>query len=76
MLPAALIAARNDSLVNPVRNTGGLAGKLRRPGAPVKEVYYDGVGHTTLVASIAAPLRTLAPTLDAIEQFVAAPGKP
>lgn len=76
VLPALLIAARNDNLVNPVRNTGGLAGKLRGRGVPVKEVYYDGVSHTTLVASIAAPLRTLAPTLDAIEQFVAAPGKP
>lgn len=70
VLPALLIAANQDKLVNPVRNTGGLATRLRARGVPVKEVYYDGVSHTTLVASIAAPLRSLAPTLDAIDQFV------
>ena len=69
-LPALLIAANQDKLVNPMRNTGGLAKRLRARGVPVKEVYYDGVSHTTLVASLAAPLRTLAPTLDAIDQFV------
>ena len=69
-LPALLIAANQDNLVNPVRNTGGLARRLRARGVPVKEVYYDGVSHTTLVASIAAPLRALAPTLDTIDQFV------
>jgi acetyl esterase/lipase len=69
-LPALLIAANKDKLVNPVRNTGGLAAKLRAGGVPVEEVYYDGVSHITLVASIAAPLRALAPTLDAIDGFV------
>ena len=70
VLPALLIAANKDSLVNPNRNTAGLAAKLRAHGVPVKEVYYDGVSHTTLVASLAAPLRSLAPTLDAVDQFV------
>ena len=70
MLPALLIAASTDKLVNPARNTGGLAAKLRAGGVPVEEVYYDGIGHTTLVASISAPLRSLAPTLDAIDAFV------
>ncbi|WP_426196631.1 alpha/beta hydrolase [Massilia sp. DWR3-1-1] len=69
-LPALLIAANKDTLVNPVRNTGGLATRLRERGVPVTEIYYDGVSHTTLVGSIAAPLRGLAPTLDAIDQFV------
>ncbi|MDB5933845.1 MAG: esterase [Massilia sp.] len=73
-LPALLIAARKDSVVNPVRNTGGLATRLRSHGVPVQEIYYDGVSHTTLVASLAAPLRSLAPTLDAVEQFVRAQG--
>jgi acetyl esterase/lipase len=68
--PALLIAANNDALVNPVRNTGGLASKLRANGVPVRELYYDRVNHVTLVASIAAPLRMLAPTLDAVEQFI------
>jgi len=69
-LPALLIAANNDKLVNPKRNTGGLATSLRAQGVPVTEIYYDGVSHTTLVGSIAAPLRGLAPTLDAVDQFV------
>ncbi|WP_426109901.1 alpha/beta hydrolase [Massilia sp. PWRC2] len=69
-LPALLIAANKDKLVNPVRNTGGLALRLRARGVAVTEVYYDGVSHTTLVGSLAAPLRGLAPTLDAIDQFV------
>jgi acetyl esterase/lipase len=72
VLPTLLIAANKDKLVNPVRNTGGLAIRLRAAGVPVEEVYYDGVSHTTLVASIAAPLRSLAPTLDAIDAFVKA----
>lgn len=68
--PALLIAAARDSLVNPLRNTGGLANKLRSKGVTVTEVYYAGVSHATLVGSIAAPLRGLAPTLDAVDVFV------
>ena len=72
--PALLIAARDDKLVNPVRNTGNLANKLRASGVSVEEIYYDSVSHTTLVASLAAPLRTLAPTLDAVAQFIDSDG--
>lgn len=68
--PALLIAARKDDVVNAVRNTGALASKLRNNGVPVKEVYFDRVGHATLVATLSAPLRNLAPTLDLIEEFV------
>lgn len=67
-----LIAANKDKLVNPVRNTGHLASKLRANGVTVKEIYFDGVSHTSLVGSLAAPLRSLAPTLDTIEQFIKA----
>lgn len=72
--PALLIAAASDRLVNPADNTGRLATKLRSNGVAVTELYYDGVTHTTLVASMAAPLRALAPTLDAVDSFVN--GKP
>lgn len=68
--PALLIAANADDLVNPARNTGALAKKMRANGITVQEVYFDGVSHTTLVASLAAPLRKLAPTLDAIDTFI------
>jgi acetyl esterase/lipase len=68
--PALLIAPRHDETVDPVRNTGGLAARLRAAGVPVVEAYYDGVGHATLVASLSNSLRRLAPTLDAVEDFV------
>src|SRR5471030_650300 len=68
--PALLIAARKDSLVDPQRNTGGLAARLRDDGDPVSEQYVDGVNHETLVASLAGPLRWLAPTLDEVQRFV------
>jgi len=64
-----LIAARKDKLVSPTRNTGALAAALRAQKVPVQEIYYDKVSHTTLVASIAAPLRWLAPTLDDVAAF-------
>ena len=72
--PALLLAARQDTLVNPERNTGGMARQLRAQGVPVSEQYYDKVGHATLVASLAWPLRSLVPTLDAVEQFVKTDG--
>lgn len=72
--PALLVAANSDNLVNPARNTGGLATRLRSAHVPVQELYYDGVNHVTLVASLSAPLRRLAPTLDAVEAFVRSDG--
>ena len=68
--PTLLIASNNDTLVDPVRNTGGLATKLRAAGVPVQETYFDHTSHTSLVGSLARPLRGLAPTLDMIEQFI------
>jgi len=72
--PALLIAANSDQLVDPVRNTGGLATRLRASGVPVRVFYFDHVNHPTLVASLAAPLRWLAPTLDTVVDFVASDG--
>jgi acetyl esterase/lipase len=72
--PALLIAANKDKLVDPARNTGGMAARLRAARVPVREVYYDGVSHTTLVASLSASLTRLAPTLDAVEAFVRGDG--
>jgi len=69
-LPALLIAAKKDSLVDPARNTARLAGALRSAGVPVRELYYGGVNHYTLVASLSSSLRGLAPTLDAVQAFV------
>ncbi len=71
--PALLLAAANDSAVNPVRNTEALAARLRDAGVPVRAKVFDGVSHTTLVATLAQPLRSLAPVLDEMVAFVAAP---
>ncbi|MEG1325344.1 MAG: alpha/beta hydrolase, partial [Janthinobacterium sp.] len=70
--PALLIAPLpgQDKLVDPQRNTGGLAKALRALHRPVTETYFDHVGHATLVATLAAPLRRLAPTMDAISAFI------
>lgn len=68
--PALLIAPRDDKTVNPVRNTGGLAARLRASNVKVEELYYDRVGHATLVASLSPSLHFLAPTLDAVTRFV------
>jgi acetyl esterase/lipase len=68
--PSLLIASTHDKLVNPKRNTGGLAEQLRAAGVPVEEVYFDKTSHQTLVGAIARPLRWLAPVLDKVTSFI------
>ena len=72
--PSLLIASTDDDLVNPTRNTGGLAQKLRTAGVPVEEFYFDKTSHATLVASLSRPLRWLAPVLDRVTAFIQATG--
>ncbi|BAQ78569.1 alpha/beta hydrolase [Pseudomonas sp. St29] len=71
--PALLIASNQDSLVNPQRNTGGLANKLRAAGVPVQEFYFARTNHATLVAALSRPLRGLAPVLERVSGFVQTP---
>lgn len=68
--PSLLIASVDDNLVNPKRNTGGLANKLRAAGVPVEEFYFTKTSHATLVASMSRPLRWLAPVLDRVTAFI------
>ncbi|MFJ7314711.1 alpha/beta hydrolase [Pseudomonas sp. NPDC098747] len=68
--PALLIAASEDDLVNPTRNTGGLAHKLRAVGVPTQDLYYSRPNHITLVATLSRPLRGLAPVLDQVVGFI------
>lgn len=68
--PALLIAAKDDTLVNPERNTGGMARRLRALGVPVRELYFSRPGHGTLIAAFARPMRWLAPVLDEVVAFV------
>ncbi|AHZ69901.1 putative hydrolase [Pseudomonas mandelii JR-1] len=70
--PALLMASRDDDLVNPTRNTGGLARKLRQAGVPVQDFYFARTGHATLVATLSRPMRGLAPVLDGVSAFIRA----
>lgn len=67
---ALLIAARDDELVNPARNTGGMARRLRDSGVSVRELYFARPGHATLVAAFSRPMRSLAPVLDEVANFI------
>lgn len=62
--------ARKDSLVNPQRNTVALGEKLRAAGVPVQVKVYKHLGHVTMAATLAAPLRWLAPVLDDVANFI------
>lgn len=64
-----MLASRDDTTVNPQRNTGGLAKRLRAAGVLVEETYYENTDHGTLVAALALPLRALAPVLDSVERL-------
>jgi len=68
--PALLIAASRDDLVDPARNTAGLARKMREVGMSVQDLYYSRPSHITLVATLSRPLRGLAPVLDQVVGFI------
>lgn len=68
--PTFLGAARDDRLVDPQRNTLGLANRLQALHVPVTVKTYDGVSHATLIGAFGAPLRWLAPVLDDVVAFI------
>ena len=70
---AFLGVARSDELVDPQRNTVGLANPLQAVGRPATVQLYGRVNHMTLVAAFAAPLRWMAPVLDDVAAFINAP---
>ncbi len=67
-----LLAAREDRLVDPQRNTVAMTQALRQQGLSVQAELLDGVGHATLVGVLAPPLRRRAPVLERVVSFVAA----
>jgi len=67
---AFLGAARSDSLVDPQRNTVALAAQLHAEGVPVEVKLYGRVDHAALIATLARPLRWLAPVLDDVSGFM------
>ena len=71
-----LIAATKDKLVNPVRNTGQMARKLRAAGVPVELREFDDLSHMTLIGAVAKPLQWLGgPVLPPIAQFIGVPAE-
>ena len=70
--PTLLVTGDNDRVVNP-GNSARLGAKLRAAGVPVRSVVHPGVSHAALVGALAAPLRSIAPVLEDIRQFVARP---
>ena len=67
---AFLGAARDDTYVNPQRNTLRLADRLRAAGVPVTLKVYDRANHLTLAGAFARPLRWIAPVLDDTLSFI------
>ena len=72
--PALLLAPSEDSVVNPQRSTVTLARRLTAAGVKVESALYNGVGHVTLLGSMASVLRAKAPVLERVTQFVKATG--
>ena len=68
--PTLLIASTDDDLVNPTRNTGGLAEKLRAADVPVVVFYFGKTNHQTLIGAMSRPLRWLAPVVDTVAAFI------
>jgi acetyl esterase/lipase len=56
-----LLAAADDSVVNPQRSTVGLARRLQAAGATAEHRLYERVNHATVLGALAGPLRWLAP---------------
>jgi acetyl esterase/lipase len=69
-VPALLMAGSDDKTVDPVRNTGQLADKLRATGVPVQTETFAGIGHAMMIGSFARPLRFRAPVLDRVVNYV------
>ena len=72
--PALLIAPVVDQFVDPIRNTATLANRLKTAGVSVNYLVFEKANHTTLIGSLAWPLRSIAPTLEQISTFVLSDG--
>jgi acetyl esterase/lipase len=63
-------AAKVDNLVNPEKNSVGMANQLTQSGVPVTLKLYGRVNHMTIAAAFAWPLRWLAPVLNDVVEFI------
>lgn len=65
-------AANGDVLVNPQRNTVGLATRLRALQVPVEMHLYERLNHALTIGVFGPPLRWLAPVLADVSGFITA----
>lgn len=65
-----LVAARDDSVVDPRRNSEALARELQRGRVPVRLALEERVSHATVIGALATPLRSLAPVRAEVLGFV------
>jgi acetyl esterase/lipase len=72
--PALLLAPVVDTVVDPVRSTVAMAGRLRVSGVQVVSEQFDSVSHVTLLAAMASVLRGRAPVLERVTSFVKSAG--
>ena len=70
--PALLLAPVSDRSVDPQRSTVAMAERLKASGVRVESALFDGVGHVTLLASMASVLSGRAPVLERVTNFVLA----
>ncbi len=68
--PTLLITGSADTVVDPERNSAGLAAALRAKHVPVQTVSLEGVGHGMLVGAFAPVLRSFFPVLEEVSHFV------
>jgi acetyl esterase/lipase len=68
--PALLLAPEHDSLVDTQRSTVGMAKRLKSSGVRVESELFDTVSHVTIVATMASVLRSRAPVLERVTDFI------
>jgi acetyl esterase/lipase len=68
--PALLLTGASDGMVDP-GNATRLAARLHAAGDDATVVTYPRVGHLTIIAAFAGPLRFLAPALHDVDGFIA-----
>jgi len=72
-----LLAATKDTLVDPVRNTGQMADRLRAEGVDVQVQTFDNLSHVTLIGAVATPIRWIGgPVVPPLLAFVGLPSDP
>ena len=70
--PMLLLTGDSDTRVRP-RNSASLARRVGERGGRAETIVYQRLGHVQTVAAFARPLRWLAPVLDDVDRFLAAP---